>query len=97
MNDEIETTTTTAKKPVKSKTIKKPRAPRKIDPAVEAIRAEAAEKIKAVHVARGSEKILQTIVAKRLPKMTAAHRRELFDELGKEFTAKLPGMDDLKP
>ena len=69
---------------------KKPRAPRKVDPAVEAIRAEARDKIKALAGSRASNKILQTIVSKRLAQLTQVHRQALFDELAKTCTASLP-------
>ena len=72
-----------AKPPVKKRT------PKKVSPEVEAIRAECREKIKALHGAQASNKILQTIVVKRLPVMTQEHKQALLDELCKTLTPKL--------
>ena len=74
-----------ATKPAK----KKPRAPRVIDPAVEAIRAECKAKIKALAGARASNGIPQTIIAKRLPQLTQEHKQLLFDELAKTCVPSL--------
>ena len=71
---------------VKETTVKKTRAPRVVDPAVEAIRAEARDKIKALAGSRASNKILQTIVSKRLAQLTQEHRQALFNELAKTCT-----------
>ena len=75
------------KKPVAA--APKKRAPKKVSPEVEAIRAECREKIKALHGAQSSNKILQTIVVKRLPAMTQEHKQALLDELCKTLTPKL--------
>jgi anthranilate/para-aminobenzoate synthase component I len=72
-----------------AKPVKKTRTPRTVSPEVEAIRAEARAKISALHNSMGSGKILQTIITKRLPAMTPAHRQELFDVLAHEFTPAL--------
>jgi hypothetical protein len=73
----------TAKKPVTVKPAKKTRAPRRIDPEADAIRAECKAKIKALAGARASNGILQTIISKRLLQLTLEHKQVLFDELGK--------------
>ena len=75
--------------PADSSAPKKTRTPRTVSPEVEAIRAEARAKIKALHGALASGKILETILCKRLPAMTTKHRQSLFDILGQEFTPKI--------
>ncbi len=72
-----------------TKPAKKTRAPRVIDPAKEAILAECREKIKALKGDRVSNRILQTIIVKRMPKLTPKHRQVLFDELAKTCTPAL--------
>jgi hypothetical protein len=72
-----------------TKPAKKTRAPRVIDPAVEAIRAKCKAEIKALAGARASNGILQTIIAKRLPQLTEEHRQVLFDELSKTCVPSL--------
>lgn len=67
----------------------KTRTPRTVSPEVEAIRAEARLKIKALNDATASYRMLQTIINKRLPKMTKGHRETLFNALGCEFTPAL--------
>jgi hypothetical protein len=79
----------TAKKPVTVKPAKKTRAPRRIDPEAEAIRAECKAKIEALAGDRASNKILQTIIARRLPKLTQEHKLLLYDELAKTITPPL--------
>ena len=90
--DTNETTPAAApvKKAAQKKTaVKKTRAPRVVDPAIEAIRAECRAKIKALAGSRASNKILQTIVTKRLAQLTPEHRQALFDELAKTCTPVL--------
>ena len=86
MSEEIKNKTAAPAKPA----IKKTRTPKKVSPEVEAIRAECRAKIKALHGAQASNKILQTIIVKRLPAMTDAHKQALLDELCKTFTPKMP-------
>jgi hypothetical protein len=66
-----------------------PRAPRTVDPGISAIRKEFSDKVKAYRSAQASSGILKTIIEKRLPKLTAEHRRELYDLLCKMETPKL--------
>ena len=68
---------------------RKLRTPRTVSPEVEAIRAEARDKIKALHNSTASFGILQTILVKRIPAMTKEHRQVLFDNLASEFTPAL--------
>lgn len=84
MTEEIKKPTAATKS-----TAKKTRTPKKVSPEVEAIRAECRAKIKALHGAQASNKILQTIIVKRLPAMTDAHKQALLDELCKTFTPKM--------
>ena len=76
--------------PKKTPPVKKARAPRTVDPAVAAIRAECRARIKALEGSVVSNKILQAIIAKRLPQLTQDHRQALFDELAKTCTPFLP-------
>ena len=81
---------TTAINPsTKKTTTKAKRSPKTVSPEVEAIRAECRAKIKALHGVKQSNKILQTIVVKRLPQMTQEHRQALFEELAKTCTPPL--------
>ena len=87
-------TRTTVNPPVKAAKTEpaaapKKRTPKKVSPEVESIRAECREKIKALRGAQASNKILQTIVVKRLPVMTQEHKQALLDELCKALTPKL--------
>jgi hypothetical protein len=85
MTDEDKPTTAPVKKAA-TKPAKKTRAPRVIDPAKEAILAKCRAEIKALKCDRVSNRILQTIIAKRLPQLTQEHRQALFDELAKTCT-----------
>lgn len=66
-----------------------PRAPRTIDPGVAQIRKEASERIKEYHKSQASEKLLATILDKRLPQLTTADKEKLFDHLKLLVTPKL--------
>ena len=88
MTDETKPAPAPVKKAA-TKPAKKTRAPRVVDPAVEAIRSECKLKIKALAGARASNGILQTIIVKRLPQLTQEHRQALFDELAKTCTTAL--------
>jgi hypothetical protein len=91
MTNEITPVPAPVKKAALKKTppITKTRKPRTIDPAVEAIRAEARDKIKSLAGSRASNRILQTIVSKRLAQLTPEHKQALYDELAKTCTQKL--------
>jgi hypothetical protein len=71
----------------KSAPAKKPaRTPRKIDPGIAAIHAEAKAKVAEYRKMSASGRILKTIIGKRLAQLTAKDRQELFDELSKTCT-----------
>lgn len=76
-----EQTPTPPPTPKKSKKQKMPRAPRVVDPAVLAIRQEAAAKVKELHRSRASGGVLNTIVTKLIPKLTLEDRDKLSDAL----------------
>jgi len=85
MQDETKPAPAPVKKAA-TKPAKKTRAPRTIDPEKEAILAKCRAEIKALKGARVSNRILQTIITKRLPQLTQEHRQALFDELAKTRT-----------
>ena len=76
-------TTTPTPAPVTKRTKKQktPRAPRVIDPAVLAIRKEAAEKVKELHRSRASGGVLNTIITKLIPKLTKEDQEKLVTAL----------------
>lgn len=67
--------------PKKKRAAKHARLPRTIDPEVTAIRKEATSKVKELHRARASARLLKTILEKRLAKLTQQDRESLFDYL----------------
>ena len=88
MQDETKPAPPTVKKAA-TKPAKKIRAPRTIDPAKEAILARCRAEIKALKGDRVSNRILQTIIVKRLPQLTQEHRQALFNELANTCTTAL--------
>ena len=82
MQDETKPAPAPVKKAA-TKPAKKTRAPRVVDPAKEAILARCRAEIKALKGDRVSNRILQPLIAKRLPQLTQEHRQALFDELAK--------------
>ena len=71
------------------KPTRKPSKPRVIDPGIAAIHAEAKARVVEYRKMGASERILKTIIGKRLAQLTAIDKQALFDELAKTCTPKL--------
>ncbi len=71
----------TTTKPSRKRRATAPRAPRVLDPGVQAIKAEAAAKIRDYHKSQASARVLKNIVEKQLPRLVDAEREKLIQTL----------------